>query len=1034
MKKFTRPILVLILAVLAFASSVQANSSLQSIRISDKNTDQLVVSFSAPVSLTSAHGFRLIGGSSRIERLLSGSGTTQLVFQLTDHVLPDDRFEFLYWSELGNARIASKKMGSIEKISANNAINEYQGGGQLYYVSTGGSDNNSGKSKDQPFRTINKAQSVVQPGDYILLKRGDVFGNTYIMAQKSGSEGNYITFAAYGSGNKPVIEHDNVNTFTIADKSYIQVDNLHFKTNGSGETGVYIIGDSKYPVVSNCRIEGQGKPHYGVNYGISDGAAKAVVYPQVLNNYITGFRWNIRSSGYPYNGTHEVIGGIIENNRCADNRTTDDGDGISAQRGKYHGLIIRKNEISGYYDDGIDLYAADNIIAEYNTVHSPQQPSSSGQGIKAGGITRTEPVVGHQSTNIIIRYNTVYNIYNRVNDSGSQNGIQTNDGASGKLYGNLVYDVGGHGIIVSGPVDNWEVHHNTVINAGKDGLQLYTEGANGGNVAIRNNILEGKDNDLRCMIRNGGENAVGERNILLSKAASGQYEGRNDMRARKEDLFVSSEKDDYRLKVEAMAIDAGVTIKSYIKSYRGFAIKDKHDIGAFEFGGSSSAPAPAPAPAPTPEPPAPAPAPSPAPAPAPIGDNGLNYRYYEGEWSELPDFSALTARKEGQANGFDLSVRQREDKFGIVYYGSIQIDKGGEYTFYTKSDDGSTLLIDGKLVVDNDGLHAPLERSGKVKLTSGRHTIEVRFFERYQGQVLEIRYAASGISKQRIPLSKLYFAGGDTSPEPTPQPTPPADDQPVAAEPGIRYKYYEGRWGSLPNFGSMSVIKSGTLSNFSLSPARTDRYFGLVYEGFIKIDNSGEYTFYTSSDDGSKLYINGQQLVDNDGVHAARERSGKVHLSAGYHKIEVRYFENAYGEELKVSYQGPGVSKRTIPNAVLLLDKPSNTKTAGTAIQKSGGESTSEVAASFANAGFAKIYPNPARETVNVEMNAQDTEVTITLKNMAGYVLYQKTVHDTLLKQTEQINLSALSIKSGMYIIQVEGDQVGTHSFRLIRE
>ena len=194
--------------------------------------------------------------------------------------------------------------------------------------------------------------------------------------------------------------------------------------------------------------------------------------------------------------------------------------------------------------------------------------------------------------------------------------------------------------------------------------------------------------------------------------------------------------------------------------------------------------------------------------------------------------------------------------------------------------------------------------------------------------------------KQRIPLSKLYFDGGSTSPEPTPtpQPTPPTDDQPVAVKPGVRYKYYEGRWGALPNFGSLKVIKSGTLSNFSLSPARTDRYFGLVYEGYIKINNSGEYTFYTQSDDGSKLYINGQQLVDNDGVHAARERAGKIRLSAGYHKIEVRYFENAYGEELKVSYQGPGVSKRSIPNNVLFLDKPSNTKTAGAASKPSGSE------------------------------------------------------------------------------------------------
>ena len=218
MEKFTKPVLVLMLAVLALANTTLANSSLQSTRINEKKTNQLIVSFSAPVSLTDAKGFRLIGGSSRIVRLLSGSGTTQLTFQLTDHVLPDDRFELLYWSELGNAQIASKKMRSIENISVKNSVTKYGGNGQVYYVSTSGNDKNDGKSKGRPFRTVDKAQLVVQPGDYVLLKRGDFFANTYIDTQKSGRKGAYITFGAYGTGSKPIIEHGNINTFTIADK------------------------------------------------------------------------------------------------------------------------------------------------------------------------------------------------------------------------------------------------------------------------------------------------------------------------------------------------------------------------------------------------------------------------------------------------------------------------------------------------------------------------------------------------------------------------------------------------------------------------------------------------------------------------------------------------------------------------------------------------------------------------------------------------------------------------------------------------
>ncbi len=1089
-------------------------------------------------------------------------------------------------------------MGSISEVSVSNDAKAYRGAGRLYYVSTGGSDQNSGTSEEHPFRTVNKAQSVMQPGDFVLLRRGDVFKNTYIDVKKSGAPQKYITFAAYGTGDKPVIEHGDKNTFSIADRSYIHVDNLHFITRGSGETGVYIVGNTNYPIVSNCRIEGIGKPHYGVNYGIKDGAAKRVVYPQVLNNYITGFRWNIRSSGYPYDGTHEVKGGLIENNRCADNRAISDGDGISAQRGKYHGLIIRKNEIYGYYDDGIDLYSADNVIAEYNTIHDPQQPCTSGQGIKAGGITRTEIVNGHPATNIIIRYNTVYNLYNRVSSSGALHGIQTNSGATGKVYGNLVHDVQGHGIIVSGPISQWEVHHNTVINAGEDGLQLYTRGENGGNVAIRNNILEGKASDLRCIIREGGKKAIGERNILLSKGSSGHYEGRNDVRGRKKELFVNTDRDDYRLKTAAAAIDAGVAISGYTKSRRGLAIKNRHDIGAFEYAGAvavsappSPAPSPSPAPAPSPTPPAPSPspspgqawlepvdvinptngisyqyyegsynklpdfsalssvkggqttninlthrqrdndfgfvftgyfkatkagvytfyttsddgsqlfigthrvvdndgirpaveksgsvglkagyhpirvtfferigqerlqvqvkygadnkrnlsasdlfvagkkqpepvpspAPSPAPAPSPEVSHGLNYQYFEGEWSKLPQFTALKVQKQGRVTGFDLSVREQEENFGILYYGEIQIDKAGAYTFYTKSDDGSTLYINGKLVVDNDGLHSSRERSGKVQLSAGRHKIEVHFFERTIGQVLEVRYERAGLKKQRIPVNKLYPAERILTKAPAPEPV-------LEATPGLRYAYYEGRWSKLPAFKDLKAIKNGVLANFNLSPAQKDRYFGLVYTGYIKIEKSGEYTFYTTSDDGSRLYINGRQLVDNDGMHAARERSGKVQLSSGYHEIEVRYFENAYAENLAVSYQGPGVSKQTIPDAVLFLNRPSSAKTTAATLAKNS-ERTPENLRSGQQQ--VSIYPNPSHGVVNVQLGVQEDPVTIQVKNLTGHVLYQHEVHNTILNQVIPISLSDLSLKAGVYLVSVEGASVGSHAFRLVRE
>jgi hypothetical protein len=78
------------------------------------------------------------------------------------------------------------------------------------------------------------------------------------------------------------------------------------------------------------------------------------------------------------------------------------------------------------------------------------------------------------------------------------------------------------------------------------------------------------------------------------------------------------------------------------------------------------------------------------------------------------------------------------------------------YTFYTNSDDGSKLYIDDALIVGNDGLHGPLEKSGSTGLKAGKHKIRVIYFQRKGGTLLEVSYESNNISKRKIPSSALY--------------------------------------------------------------------------------------------------------------------------------------------------------------------------------------------------------------------------------------------------------------------------------------
>lgn len=83
----------------------------------------------------------------------------------------------------------------------------------------------------------------------------------------------------------------------------------------------------------------------------------------------------------------------------------------------------------------------------------------------------------------------------------------------------------------------------------------------------------------------------------------------------------------------------------------------------------------------------------------------------------------------------------------------------------------------------------------------------------------------------------------------------------------------------------------------------------------------GIWTFYTESDDGSRLYIDGSLVVDNGGLHGMEERSGAVQLRAGEHEIKIDFFENGGGAGCKASWEGPGTGKQIIPAGALFHRK-----------------------------------------------------------------------------------------------------------------
>ncbi len=140
---------------------------------------------------------------------------------------------------------------------------------------------------------------------------------------------------------------------------------------------------------------------------------------------------------------------------------------------------------------------------------------------------------------------------------------------------------------------------------------------------------------------------------------------------------------------------------------------------------------------------------------------------------------------------------------------------------------------------------------------------------------------------------------------------------------GIRYSYFEGAdWKFLPVFENLKPIKKGKVYEVRIGDInQRSNQFGIQFKASLKIMTAGEYRFYLNSDDGSKLYIDGKMVVDNDGGHGTIERNGDIVLNEGFHTITIDYHNQGGGAWLDAFYKGPNVPKQIIPADLLFLNE-----------------------------------------------------------------------------------------------------------------
>ncbi|MEM6632597.1 MAG: PA14 domain-containing protein, partial [Bacteroidota bacterium] len=278
--------------------------------------------------------------------------------------------------------------------------------------------------------------------------------------------------------------------------------------------------------------------------------------------------------------------------------------------------------------------------------------------------------------------------------------------------------------------------------------------------------------------------------------------------------------------------------------------------------------------------------------------NGLMATYYDNI-----DFTNEAMRRiDRQINfNWDLgapSPSMGENTFSIRWEGFIEVPTSGTYTFYLRSDDGVRLWIDNQMVIENWTVHAPTEDIGTIELEAGQRVpIKLDYFENGGHAVAELRWSSSEIEKQYVPESALFLEQGGT---------------------GLMATYYDNI-----DFTNEAMQRIDPVVDFSWgggapNAAMGVNTFSVRWKGFIEVPYSGTYTFYTASDDGVRLWVNGQQIIDDWRDHGVLENTGTISLTEGEMvPIQLDYYENGGGAVVKLSWSGNGIQKQIIPRTVL---------------------------------------------------------------------------------------------------------------------
>ncbi len=242
------------------------------------------------------------------------------------------------------------------------------------------------------------------------------------------------------------------------------------------------------------------------------------------------------------------------------------------------------------------------------------------------------------------------------------------------------------------------------------------------------------------------------------------------------------------------------------------------------------------------------------------------------------------------------------DYFSVRWTGKVEPRYSEPYTFYTVSNNGVRLWVNGQLVIDNWNSHNTTEDSATINLVAGqKYDIKMEYFENAYTATAQLFWSSARQAKEIIPETALT----------------PIDSASEAGG-GLSAEYFDDK-----NLTNLVLSRLDPTVDFSWKKSSPDptlpsNHFSVRWTGTVEPLFSDTYTFYTISDDGVRLWVNGELLIDNWTNHSPTEDTGTITLTPGQkYDIMMEYYERRGEATARLLWSSAQQAKEIVPESAL---------------------------------------------------------------------------------------------------------------------